>query len=101
VLVFETIYLFYDLQVIFYGQMTLILNSILFKYFVVDSLPLMYRYFCKQISPFWLLDNHDMQGRNEARWHLGQETCLAHPCSNLRSFGSKCTVLKKVLMTLL
>ena len=26
---------------------------------------------------------------------------LAPPCSNLRSFGSKCTVLKKVLVTLL
>jgi len=29
VLVFETIYLFFDLQVIFYGQMILIINSIL------------------------------------------------------------------------
>jgi len=40
-------------------------------------------------------------GSNEVRWHLGQETSLPHPCSNLRSFGSKCSVLKKVLMTLL
>jgi len=24
------------------------------KYFVIDSFPLMGRYFCKQISPFWL-----------------------------------------------
>jgi len=31
----------------------------------------------------------------------GKETSLAPPCSNLRSFGSKCSVLKKVLMTLL
>ena len=57
------------------------------------------RYYCKQISSFWL-DNRDVQGRNEARWRLGQETSLAPPCSNLRPFGSKCTVLKKVLMTL-
>ena len=67
---------------------------------VIDSLPLMGRYFCKQILPFWL-DNLDVQGRNEVRWRLGKETSLAPPCLNLRSFGSKCTVLKKVLMTLL
>jgi len=42
-----------------------------------------------------------MQGRNEVRWRLGKETSLAPPFSNLRSFGSKCTVLKKVVMTLL
>ena len=42
-----------------------------------------------------------MQGRNEVRWRLGQEICLAPPCSNLSFFGSKCTVLEKVLMTLL
>ena len=42
-----------------------------------------------------------MQGRNEVRWRLGRETSLAPPCSNLRFFGNKCTVLKKVLMTLL
>jgi len=41
------------------------------------------------------------QGRNEARWRPGQEAPLAPPCSNLRSFGSKCSVLKKVLVTLL
>jgi len=34
------------------------------------------RYFCKQISPFWL-DNRDVQGRNEVRWGLGKETSLA------------------------
>jgi len=28
--IFEIIYLFFDLQVVFYGQMTLIINSILF-----------------------------------------------------------------------
>jgi len=31
----------------------------------------------------------------------GQEASLASPCSNLRSFGSKFTVLKKVHVTLL
>ena len=70
-----------------------------FKHFVIDSLPLMGRYFCKQISPFW----PDRQSwcalcreRNEVRWRMmGQETSLTPPCSNLRSFGSKCTVLKK------
>jgi len=30
-----------------------------FKNFVIDSLPLMGRYLCKQISPFWL-DNRDV-----------------------------------------
>ena len=41
------------------------------------------------------------QGRNEVRWRPGQEASLAPPCSNLRSFGTKCTVLKEVLVTLL
>jgi len=31
----------------------------------------------------------------------GQVVSLAHPCSYLKSFGSKCTVLNKVLVTLL
>ena len=30
-------------------------------------------------------------GRNKVRWHLGQETSLAPPCSNLQSFRSKYT----------
>ena len=42
-----------------------------------------------------------LQGRNEVRWRPGQEANLRPPSSNLRSFGSKCTVLKKVLLTLL
>ena len=38
------------------------------------------------------------QRRNEVGgWRPGQEASLAPSCSNLRSFGSKCTVLKKVL----
>jgi len=41
------------------------------------------------------------QGRNEVRWRPGQEATLASPCLNLRFFGSKRTVLKKVLVTLL
>jgi len=40
-----------------------------------------------------------VQRRNEVRWRAGQETSLTSPCSNLSSFGSKCTLLKKVLMT--
>ena len=39
------------------------------------------------------------QGRNKVRWRLGQEVSLASPCSNRRSFGSKCPVLKKVEKT--
>ena len=47
----------------------------------------------------WRVDYH-RQGRNKVRWSPGQE--VWHPsCSNLRSFGSNCTVLKKVLVTLL
>ena len=41
------------------------------------------------------------QGRNEVRWRPSQEASLAPPYSHLRSFGSKCTVLKKVVVTLL
>ena len=41
-----------------------------------------------------------LQGRNEVRWNSGQEASLAPHCSNLSSFGSKCTVLKKVPMTM-
>jgi len=42
-----------------------------------------------------------IQGRNEVIWCSGQEASLAPPCSNLRSFGSKSTVLKKVVVILL
>jgi len=41
------------------------------------------------------------QGRNEVRWRPGQDASLAPPYSNLRSFGSKCTILKNVRVTLL
>jgi len=41
------------------------------------------------------------QGRNEVRWRPGQDASLAPPYSNLRSFGSECTVLKNVRVTLL
>jgi len=40
-------------------------------------------------------------GCNEIRWRPEQETSLAPLCSSLRFFGSKCTVLKTVLVTLL
>jgi len=42
-----------------------------------------------------------MQGSNEVRWRPGQEASLAPACSNLWSFESKFTVLKKILVTLL
>jgi len=41
------------------------------------------------------------KGCTEVRLRPGQETSLAPPCLNIRSFGSKCTVLKKTLATLL
>jgi len=41
------------------------------------------------------------QGCKEVRWRPGQEVSLAPPCSNLRSYGTNCTVVKKVLATLL
>jgi len=67
---------------------------------VIDSLPLMGRYFLSKFRHFGLIIVM-CRGRNKVRWRLGKETSLAPPCSNLRSFGSKCTVLKKVLMTIL
>jgi len=42
-----------------------------------------------------------MQGRSEVRWRPEQEASLTPPCSNLRSFVSRFTVLKKILVTLL
>ena len=42
-----------------------------------------------------------IQGRNEIRCRPVQEAILAPPCSNVRSFGSKGYVLKKVFVTLL
>jgi len=41
------------------------------------------------------------QGRTGVRWRPVQGTSLAPPCSNSKSFGSKCTELKEVLVTLL
>ena len=38
-----------------------------------------------------------MKGRNEVSWPPGQKASLEPVCSNLRSFGTKCTVLKKVV----
>jgi len=40
-------------------------------------------------------------GCNDVRWRPGQEASLAPPYSNFRSLERKCTVLKKVLVTLL
>jgi len=42
-----------------------------------------------------------LQGRNEVRWRPVLQASLAPPCLNLKSFGSKCTSSKKVLVTLL
>jgi len=41
------------------------------------------------------------QGRDKVRWRPRQEETLAPLCSNLRSFESKCTVSKIVLVTLM
>ena len=41
------------------------------------------------------------QGRNEVRWRPWQQASWVPPCSNLMSFGRKCTVLKKVLLVIL
>ena len=41
------------------------------------------------------------KGRNEVGCRPGQEKDLAPSCSNLSSFGSKCSVLKKVIVTFL
>jgi len=62
----------------------------------------------KQASPVWWRYSHlipgawltTVQRRNEVRRRPGQEASLMPPCSNLKSLGSKCTVLKKVLVTL-
>jgi len=71
---------------------------------VIDSLPLMGRYFCKQISPFWL-DNRDVHCAesvtkfNDAWWGKIQ-VCRLH----VWIWGlSEANVLfwRKVLMTLL
>ena len=43
----------------------------------------------------------ETQWRSEDRWRPGLGARLASPCSNVRFFGSKCTELKKVLVTLL
>jgi len=51
------------------------------------------------IACFTCLKFH--QGRNEVRWHSGQEASLASPCLKVRSFGSSYTVVKKVLVTFL
>jgi len=54
---------------------------------------------CTQHKKVWQSFIHP--GRYEVRWRPGQEASLAPPCSNLRTFGSKCTVLKQVITTLL
>ena len=46
-----------------------------------------------------MFNSHMQAWCSGVRWRLGQEASLAPPCSNLRFFESKCTVLKKVLVT--
>ena len=48
-----------------------------------------------------LYDIQSDQGRTKVRCCPGQETNLAPSCSNLKSFRSKCTIMKKVPATLL
>jgi len=38
-----------------------------------------------------------IHGRTEVGWRPGQETSLEPTCSDVRSFGSKCAVLKMYL----
>ena len=75
-----------------------------FKHFMIDSLPLMGRYFCKQILPFWL-DNRDVHcaesvTKLDDAWWGKIQVCRPH----VQIWGlSEANVLfwKKVLMTLL
>jgi len=69
----------------------------------------LYTFFTKSVpahrgaGQFWaqldLLNGE--QGRNEVRWRQGQETSLPPLCSQMRFFGSKCTELKAIRVTLL
>ena len=62
---------------------------------------------CKQLDGMyntslrWVWKRACRQGRTEVSWLSGQEISLTSQCSSLRSFRSKFTVLKKVLVTLL
>ena len=58
-LVFVIIYLFSTFKIFSIVKRLQQSTAFCFKHFVIDSLPLMGRYFCKQISPFWL-DNRDV-----------------------------------------
>jgi len=55
----------------------------------------------ESITNVWACSSPSKQWRTEVRWRPGQETSLPPPCLNLKSFGSKCAVLKKVPATLL
>ena len=52
-LVFKIIYLFSIFKIFSIVKLLQQSTAFCFKHFVIDSLPLMGRYFCKQISPFW------------------------------------------------
>ena len=51
----------------------------------------------KYLRDFERIDFPWSQGGTGVRWARNKKQVLTSPCSNLRSFGSKCTVLKKVL----
>jgi len=59
-----------------------------------------FRCFRSFFGVLWRNHVPDSQGRTEVRWRPAQETSLAPLFSNLMSFGSKCTVLKKALVAL-
>jgi len=88
------------------GNMQKVLQSYLSAFATMPFNLTMFRYDCI-IANFakgfsWISKvGTDWQGRNEVGWRPGQEASLAPPCSKLRSLGSKFTVLKKVLVTLL
>jgi len=53
------------------------------------------------LGGLWCPQTCYAQRRNEDKWCLVQEPTLAPPYLNLRSYGSKFTVLKEVFVTLL
>ena len=71
--------------------------DLMYQKFCFDHKVLMHSLFhqCLNVALSQISNVH--RGRNEVRWPPGQEASLASPCSNLTSFGSKRTVMKKYL----
>jgi len=81
-------------------QVQAVMNNL--KFIILDYLAAKNSDFrLTQISALTLCGRWCPAGRNEVRWRPGQEASLAPPCLSLSSFGSKFTVLKKVLATFL